>query len=47
MGLEFFTIALKDAPFKLVYIDTFAGSSKFTINSGRDVRHDEGLRRLR
>ena len=36
--LEFFTIALKDAPFKLVYVDTFAGSGKCTIKSGRDGR---------
>lgn len=36
--LEFFTIALKDTKFKLIYVDTFAGSGKCTIKSGREGR---------
>ena len=35
--LEFFTVAL-NGKFKLIYVDTFAGSGKCTIRSGRDGR---------
>lgn len=36
--LEFFTVALKDTKFKLIYVDTFAGSGKCTIKAGREGR---------
>lgn len=34
--LDFFSTALKGLPFKLVYIDTFAGTGKCTIRHGKD-----------
>ena len=44
--LAFFPLALKDKPFKLVYIDTFAGTGKCTIKVEGGTRTIDGSARI-
>ena len=44
--LNFYTTALKDQPFQLIYIDAFAGTGKIAISNEDELEAIDGSARL-